>query len=426
MTGCEPSVRSIPISARFRTMLGTLALACVAVVFTGCGPSASTSSDSAARHSSAAQAPSSSASRSALSTPNEAKSPRDAACRWLEQQQSADGAWRSTVVAYLAGGQALTPFVLFALLEARARGASIDEQVVDRALDFIRQQADARGVLGDSAEGTSEYPNYATSFALRCLQRVGDPADFELRHRMRAYLVDQQYSEANGFAVDHLAYGGWGMGGKRPLGAPGHMDISYTRHVLEALAETGPIEASVADRALTFLRLVQRRPEETRAPPSVYDSVSVAPYDGGFYFSPVVLAANKGDRARGAYSSYSTATCDGLLALLALGRGVDDERVRDAARWLTTQARPEAPVGIDPDDPTGWVTQILCYHFAVQAEALAALDAPGIWRGELAAAVMRLRQPDGSYVNVGGALMKEDDPLVATALVLVALSHCGS
>ena len=67
-----------------------------------------------------------------------------------------------------------------------------------------------------------------------------------------AQLRAQQFSEANGWTSDYPAYGGWGMGGaiRRPPDA-GHVDLSMTRFVLEALRASG-VDGS--DRAMTRAR----------------------------------------------------------------------------------------------------------------------------------------------------------------------------
>ena len=43
------------------------------------------------------------------------------------------------------------------------------------------------------------------------------------------------------------------------------------------------------------------------------------------------------------------------------------------------------------------------------------------WRLDLALAGMKERRPDGSFRNEGN-MMKEDDPLIATALAIKALA----
>ncbi len=268
---------------------------------------------------------------------------------WLVRKQQSDGGWHSINYAQLKSGAALTPLVRIAVESfvrtpagiARCPGLHL------QPIWFIRQSIASDGSLGANDPELLEYPNYATSLALQCLVAENDPTDRPLIARMVGYLVGQQYCEATGFGPEHPAYGGWGFGGPRPVGgSPGHMDIGHTRHVLEALRAAGHNDAATYARAERFLRLLQKHPTEDRPQPSVDGATPPAggkpPYDGGFYFSPIVLAANKGgvgwvERSEAHadkstpnrvglassthptpyFRSYATATCDGILALLA-------------------------------------------------------------------------------------------------------------
>ena len=75
--------------------------------------------------------------------------------------------------------------------------------------------------------------------------------------------------------------------------------------------------------------------------------------------------------------------------------------------------------------PEPWGEAIRFYHYAVRAEAYAALDWPGDWRQRLPAGLLHRQRPDGSFQNTDSPLMKEDDPLLCTGLAVVALVHCG-
>jgi len=346
------------------------------------------------------------------------------AAAWLWQQQGADGGWHSETYGLLRSGQALTPFVLHALLES---GRPAPPGAVAKALDFLRANLDDRGVLGVADPDVLEYPNYATAYALLCFVRENDPRDRARIALMRAHLAGQQYREANGFEPDALAYGGWGFGGEYPRGHAGHMDLAHTRRVLQALRAAGVADERLYARARSFLMLLQRHPKAGRPQPEVRLPVEGAgdAFDGGFYLTPVVFGANKGlgFRARDGrayYRSYATATCDGLLALLAAGVPRDDPRVRAAAGWLERHARVDVPEGIPDDQPTPWREAVRFYHLAVRAEACRALDRPG---DAIARVLAKEQRDDGSFAS-GSALMKEDDPLVATALALVALGSC--
>ena len=127
---------------------------------------------------------------------------------------------------------------------------------------------------------------------------------------MVAHLRAQQFSEANGWTSDHPAYGGWGMGGaiRRPADA-GHVDLSMTRFVLEALRASG-VDGS--DPAMTRARVFLERSQN---------------HDGGFYFSPVTPALNKAGQIAGGFVSYGTTTADGVLALRACGVPNTDDRI---------------------------------------------------------------------------------------------------
>jgi hypothetical protein len=330
---------------------------------------------------------------------------RTRAAAYLWSRQAPDGGWHSDVYTLLRSGQALTPFVLHALLAVPEEECPRPENGVAKALSFLRRHARAAdGALGLSDPDLLEYPNYATAYALLCLVQCGDPGDRNLVARMRSYLVRQQYREENGYPPEAPAHGGWGFGGERPRGQPGHMDLAHTRRVLEALRAAGCDDAGVYERALLFLARTQRQAGSAQHAPD-------APtFDGGFYFSPVVLDANKG----AGLGSYATATCDGLLALLAAGVPEDDARVHAARAWLLRHDDLAHPAGIRTDAPLAWGPHLAYYHLAVRAEAKAAPP------GRIAEMLHPRQRADGSFKNPHH-LMKEDDPLVCTALALIAL-----
>jgi hypothetical protein len=208
------------------------------------------------------------------------------------------------------------------------------------------------------------------------------------------------------------------------------MDIAHTRRVLQALREAGTADGAVFDRALVFLRLMQRHPSERRPHPAPLETAASLSrgvrFDGGFFFSPVVLDANKGmvlaDRHGAFHGSYATATCDGILALLAAGLPPADERIRAARSWLLGHERLDHPEGIPTDTPQAWGEAVYYYHLAVRAETCAALGIPERLRTRMPLELAPRQRPDGSFANERNHLMKEDDPLLATALAVIALT----
>ena len=330
----------------------------------------------------------------------------DRACHYLWSKQSDDGGWHSETHGLLRSGQALTPFVLHALVEATPQLNEQQRDQVERALDFIRSSVNSDGVVGLGDPDVAEYPNYASAFAVRCLVAAGRQQDRDLIELICRYLQSQQFSDDRGFGRDHPVHGAWGFGGPLPRGgSPGHVDISYTRHVLEALRDADAIDEEIAGRSQLFLNRMQR--------------------EGGFYFSPVVGAANKGNTAEDdegiIYLPYATATSEGLLALLASGVQSDDRRILGALAWLESHPDLDHPGGIPRDHPEQWGKVLFYYHLAIRGEVAIASSNSDHLLEPLAILLADRQRVDGSFVNPHGTLMKEDDPILATTLAITAL-----
>lgn len=313
------------------------------------------------------------------------------AARYLWAQQAADGGFHSNTYGLLRSGQSLTPLVLGALLRVPDATVPAPAGAVDRSIAFIARHTSADGAVGVTGS-EADYPNYATALAVDALvaaQRT-DIAP------MVAHLRAQQFSEANGWTPEHTAYGGWGMGGaiRRPPDA-GHVDLSMTRFVLEALRAAG-VDGS--DPAMSRARVFLERSQND---------------DGGFFFSPVTSALNKAGRSAEGFVSYGTTTADGVLALKASGVADSDERVAKGIAWLDQHHQSELVPGFDEgESPRAvWSAGLRFYY----AAAIAAV------RPE-----QRVRLPeqagDGSFRNANG-LVKEDDPLIATAFAIQMMTR---
>jgi hypothetical protein len=319
------------------------------------------------------------------------------AARYLWSQQGADGGFHSATYGLLRSGQSLTPFVLGALLRVPDAAALAPAGAVDRAIAFIRRHTRADGAVGLSG-GDADYPNYATALAAAALAAAQRPQWTADIAPMVAYLRGQQFSEAAGWTPDHPAYGGWGMGGaiRRPPDA-GHVDLSMTRFVLEALRASGVDGSDPAMiRARVFLERSQNR-------------------DGGFFFSPVTPALNKAGTSAEGVVSYGTATADGVLALRASGVADRDDRIVRAIAWLDRNHRSDQVPGFDDEESpeVSWRSGLLFYYAAAIAR---------VRPGQL----VRLPEQagDGSFRNAN-ALVKEDDPLIATAFAVQMLAFVG-
>ena len=351
------------------------------------------------------------------------------ACQYLIRVQRSDGSWGSTNYGILKSGQAYTPFVLYALLKS---GDAVPDEVTNKALSFMRSQI-RQGVIGQSDPLVLEYPVYSTAYALMCFKIAGSDDDQDLIKAMERFLIRQQFDEEEGFDETHPAYGGWGFGGRHPPGNTGHMDLAHVRRVLEALTmkpRNDDVLVPVKRKAQLFLKLVQKHVDEVSRQPVLNEfslrPLPSMPFDGGFYFSPVVWRANKGRmKVVGEsyyFNSYATTTCDGLLALVAAGVASGDKRVLAAKKWLNEHVNLKYSEGI-PEFYEGenWREAVTYYHWSVRNEVAKLMGDEKATKQKIEAELAPLQKHNGSFVNEKSSLMKEDDPIMATALAVIAL-----
>src|ERR1041384_7546421 len=238
------------------------------------------------------------------------------AAAYLWSRQAEDGGWHSRTYGLLRSGQSMTPFVLDALLQLPDPPAA----KIDRALDFIKRHTRPDGALGLADPDFPDYPNYATALAVKVLCRAR-PLGWEMRvAEMVDYLRTQQFTEQNGWHSEDPAYGAWGMGGERRTPpATGHVDLSMTRLVLEALRMAGvPSSDPVFEKARVYVERCQNP-------------------DGGFHFTTTEYDTNKAGHDGRRFRSYGTATADGLLALAATETPPEDDKIGSARQWLIAQ-----------------------------------------------------------------------------------------
>jgi hypothetical protein len=288
----------------------------------------------------------------------------------------------------------LTPFVLVALLGVPESDSSPPRGAVERALTFINVNTNAEGALGLMDDAAADYPNYATALAVCAIVKAQHPGYEKVVERMVGQLRAQQFNEANGWTSQDAPYGAWGMGGSihRPPEA-GHVDLSMTRHVLEALQLSG---ASPSDPAITRALVYLQRSQNP---------------DGGFFFSPVNPEINKGGDRGGHFASYGTATADGVLALRVAGIPDEDPQIKKAIAWLVEHHQPDRAPGFDEGTGQPWGLGLRFYYAHAISRVLPGLPVE-----------LPPQAADGSFKNEVN-LVKEDDPLIATAFALHVMAR---
>jgi squalene-hopene/tetraprenyl-beta-curcumene cyclase len=351
-----------------------------------------------------------------------------AAARFLLAQQAADGAWRSELKGPFKDGGSLTPLVVHALAQSGGDGRVRD--ACRRGADYLAAMARSDGSIDPGPFGLS-YPVYTSALAVVVLS---DPA--HARHRAArdawlAYLRARQLTEDLGWQPEDRQYGGWGfcsiLPRKPPPGEFGppllESNLSATVFALEALRAAGCPEDDPAFRkALTFVRRCQNWADDTAAREPRFD-------DGGFFFiydDPVrnkAGSAGKDGASRERFHSYGSTTADGLRALLLCGRPRDDERVRASRTWLERNFNAASHPGDYAASRQRDREAVYYYYVWSAAKALRATGMGAERLEQLADALLERQQPDGSWVN-DYEQVREDDPLVATPLVLAALAEC--
>lgn len=305
--------------------------------------------------------------------------PRQAASAWLAARQSPDGAWRSDTYGAFRDGRALTPVVLRAM-------ANVDHEseACRRACEWLLQKGETL------FEG---YPVHLASAILEAAHRL--PALAPLAAIACTRLESLQCGVS----------GGWSYSPLPPTRAENAVpmqeaNLSATAMALDGLRNSG----ADSSKALAFIRSCQNHATGD----GTHD-------DGGFFQMPDDPTRNKAGRAgkdrHGVerFRSYASATADGLRALLLCGEKADSPRVLAAADWLrrfrwTPQGGRNAPADL--------------IYYTARSIATTGRLVPEI--PPLTALIAAEQNPDGSWRNPAGE-MREDCPVVATALALEAL-----
>jgi hypothetical protein len=353
-----------------------------------------------------------------------------AAVRLLLAGQSSDGSWRSDVYGAFKDGGSLTPLVLRTLLAVPA-GKDVRASI-GRGLAYL---ADLAGV-GNIEPGPFglSYPVYTAALAVEVLSHAAGATHTAARDAWLSYLCRRQLTEALGWRPADREHGGWGYAAGLPRKpapeepAPPYTEsnLSATLFAVEALRAAGcPADDPALARALVFVGRCQNHADE---PDPAFD-------DGGFFFiydDPVrnkagVAGTDRAGRTR--YASYGSATADGLRALVACGLPPGHGRVTAARRWLERHFATDRHPGAFAAGRRAIRDSVYYYFCNSLARALQACGAAEVatpagpvgWAEALAGELLRRQRPDGSWVN-DAVEVREDDPLVATALAAGALA----
>ncbi|MCI0360475.1 MAG: terpene cyclase/mutase family protein [Planctomycetaceae bacterium] len=334
---------------------------------------------------------------------------------WLLAQQAADGGWHSRTYGQLKDGAAITTLVLDALGHAGPVHQQKNQAAIKKAFAFLGGGLAKRGTIA-SPDGSLDFPTYAAALYLTAGRRLGMSIDGDSRRRLLAYLLGAQVIEARGFEADSPSYGGWDFLGKGDAQAiTTGTNISVTRYVLEALVQEPGVagEASGIPKAMELGRAYVSRCQRE---------------GGGFVFTCEPMSLNNkaafSDKELTDPRPYGTATCDGILALTACGAQADDDRLQQAIAWLVKRPALELVPGFEGLPPeAGWQRGLRYYYYAGLAQVLPLFPASEIAprREALQTHIVGMQAKEGSWINESDR-MRENDPLIATALAVTVLA----
>jgi len=351
--------------------------------------------------------------------------------RYLVAQQAADGAWRSDHYGALKDGASLTPLVLQAL---RALPASPERnEAYRRGLAYLASLVKPDGTIDPGPYGFNQ-PVHTSAGAVLLFSAENTASGRKVRDAWLAYLRERQLTEALGWQPADKEYGGWGYCPTLPRKPPAgqltppltESNLSATLAALSALRAAGISSNDPAiQRAKTFVERCQNFGAE-----QPFD-------DGGFFFIYDDGVRNKAGIAgrdrqgRERYFSYGSMTADGLRALPLCGLPANHRRVVAARQWLDKHFNASQHPGEYRPERESNRSAVYYYYACSVARALyeqgsdeAAASATKFHRREaLAQELIKRQRSDGSWANAA-ALVREDDPLIATSFAIRALVDC--
>lgn len=331
---------------------------------------------------------------------------------WLLSQQGEDGRWCSETYGVLRSGVGTTALIVDALSETKPAADSPTDIAIRRGIKALTSNLSPEGLVL-APDGRSDSPVYGTALILTASQRV-HPLPEELRTKLINGLLRSQQIPANGWPENAPGRGGWGTEPDPATADSNPSNLSVTVYVLRALAETNALKPAVRADATSFLNRVRNANREP---------------DGGFWFHPRrndhlnklgwFLDKDGQPQPR----SYSTATCDGLSALLQVGFSDETKDVQAAMTALLSQQIPSPPeLPTEPDGIIPPLAGLYFYHAAALATVWSETKDERL-KGrcqQVRKQLISLQKEDGRWESPI-AIMREDDSLIATAFALIAL-----
>ena len=336
--------------------------------------------------------------------PAEIRPMLDKAVGFLKTRQGKDGSFSPKLA-----GPGITAVVVAGLIHG---GISPEEPVVAKGLKYLETQ-----VKPDGGVYSKFLANYTTSVAVMAFQEANTKGRYDTLIKNAGKFLKGIQKESD---PKNAAFGGFGYDGKK------RPDLSNTNFAVEALLAAGVAKDDPAiQNALKFISRCQNLPGEFNDLP--FAKKAGKDDRGGLTYVPFDADDSPHKTEGGGLRSLGGMTYGGLKSFLYAGLGKDDPRVLAAVAWIRRH--------YTLDENPGMGQKGLYYYYTTFGKAMHALgedrfaDAKGTkhdWRRELFAAVRQRQQADGSWVNKGDRTFMEENPDLATAFAVLAISYCDA
>lgn len=335
------------------------------------------------------------------------------AVTFLKGSQDQNGGWSTDK------SPGVTGIVVTGLLKSGKVTAR--DPVVEKGLKYIEALVNPKAGHIAGADPKVQLQNYVTCVNVMALVEAkrADKYETVIGNAVK-FLKQLQWDEGEGKDKKDTFYGGAGYDSKsRP-------DLSNTQFFLDALKSAGiPKDDPALQKAMVFVSRCQNLPGEHNDQPwatKIKDATFIyTPATGGV--TKVIDTANPDEGIPG----YGSMTYAGIKSLIYCGVDKNDERVAKAYEWIRKNYSVEKNPGM-PGERGDWG---LYYYYHTMAKCLNTMgldyveDDKGVkhdWRKDIAEALARRQQPNGSWVNNNHWM--EADPNLVTGYALMALSYC--
>ena len=335
--------------------------------------------------------------------------------RWLLRQQASDGGWHSETYGNMRDGAGNTALILAAWSQIPAEQHAETREAYERGIRFLTTNLDTAG-LARPRTGIADYPVFATALLLTALKQRPAAVVPDVIARMCRGLAFAQRSSATGWSEEHPDFGGWGLTVDRDVDKDpaSPSNLSSTAAALTALKSHAALRPEAVRDVLKFL---------TRCQNTESDGADA----GGFAFTVRPEdSLNKAGWRRTKSGvvrpiPYPSATCDGVIALWASGVALDGDQLAAAITWLVNSSSPET------DGNRGFREWLVFYEAQAWAKVCRLTRHPQLLLAHRrhVERLLSCQRSDGSWSNAFFE-MREDDPLIATACALLALTEISA